>query len=136
MQMKADLVCPHYNLCSNGNSTAFLGDVLDVSHLIVPAAQPAGACKVTRSAYILKQVDVVPLLKLSNLCARQLKAMSRYLTNIAQFHVVHAESACACTKSCHFTVACHVEFATASCFASIVKVYACLVEKATVRAMG
>ncbi len=85
---------------------------------------------------ILKQLDVVPLLELSNLCAPQLKAMSHYLTNNAQFQVVHAESARACTKSCHFTVACHVEFGTASCFASIVKVYARLVEKATVRAMG
>ncbi len=47
MQMEADLVCLHQLLCSAGNSTAFLGDMLNVSYFIVTAARPFGACKVS-----------------------------------------------------------------------------------------
>jgi len=47
MQMEADLVCLHQLLCSTGNSTAFLGGMLNVSYFIVTAAQPFGACKVS-----------------------------------------------------------------------------------------
>ncbi len=87
--------------------------------------------------YILKQVGAVPLLELSNLCAPRLKAMSRYLTNNARFQVVHAESACVRVQIMSLsTVACHFEFASASCFASIVQVYASLIEKAAIRAIG
>lgn len=46
MQMEADLVCLHYKLCSTESSTAFPG-YIHVSHLIVFAARPFGACKGT-----------------------------------------------------------------------------------------
>ena len=87
--------------CSRSATSLFL-----LRDRLVPAKE------LGRSAYNLMQADVVLLSKLSTLCAPQLKAMSSYLTNLAQLQVAHANQCRVCWcmyKQCHFSVACHVE---------------------------
>ena len=90
----------------------FLYTSTSVTSLFLLRDRLVPAKELHRSAYNLMQADVVLLLKLRSLCAPQLKAMSSYLTKLAQLQVAHANQCrvCPCMyEQCHFAVACHVE---------------------------